>query len=106
MLDIFSMLSDQSRTQFNELLSQLWNELCADEVFDGCLRIGVGVDVYIELEGVSWLRQRRPGGTRRHTTYSFSSVSCAISGIVIVPLTSSSSLVLPYWSACVEQKTL
>ena len=51
MLDIFSVLGDQSRTQFNELLSQLWNKLCADEVFDGRLGIGVGVDVYVELGG-------------------------------------------------------
>src|SRR4051812_45264820 len=34
-------------------------------------------------------------GTMKHTTYSFSSVSWATSGTVIVPLTSSSSFVLP-----------
>jgi hypothetical protein len=62
MLDIFSVFSNQGRAQLNELLSQLWNKLCADEVFDRGLGICIGVDVYVELSGVSWVVQRRPGG--------------------------------------------
>lgn len=47
-----------------------------------------------------------PKGTSRRTTYSCSSVSWATSGTVIVPLTSSSSLVLPSLSAWFGQSWL
>ena len=52
MLDIFSMLFDQSRTKCLEYLSQLWNKLCADELFHWCLLLSFCVDVDLELRAV------------------------------------------------------
>lgn len=101
-LDILAMLGNQGGTQLCELLPKLWDNLGPDELFNGSFGAGVRVDIYVEL-GTLVDIQKRPWGMRRRTTYSFSSVSCATSGTVIVPVTSSSSLVLPGWSAEILQ---
>ena len=74
-LDVLAVLSNQGRAKLCKFLSELGDEFSADEVFYWCLRVGIRVDVYVKLCSSQLSHTRRPVGTRRHTTYSFSSVS-------------------------------
>lgn len=98
-LDVLSVLADEGGAQLGEDGAQLGDEGGADEVLYGLLGGGFGEDVDVELggEGVNgvdyWVGLGgREGG---HTTYSSSSVSWATSGMVMLPLTVSSSAVFP-----------
>ena len=62
MLDILSVLSNESRAELYKFLPQLWNNLCADKVLNGSFAVGIRVDVYVELARVSWALHRAHGG--------------------------------------------
>lgn len=108
MLNVLSVLIDQSRAKLDECSAQLGHYLCANKVLDGLLLRGLGIYARIKL-----LEKRLASVTRNfgyfttgggncsskqrdsHTTNSSSSVSWATSGILIEPVTSSFSLVVP-----------
>lgn len=50
MLDVLAVLRDQGAGQLEEGLAQLRDELRPDEVLDGLLLFGLGVDVDVEYE--------------------------------------------------------
>lgn len=49
-LDVLAVLGDQGGEELEEFAAQLGDELGADEVLDGLLLFGVGVDVNVELQ--------------------------------------------------------
>lgn len=96
MLDVFAVLADEGGAQLGEDVTQLGDDGGADKVLYGLLGGGFGEDVDIELGGeglMGWTMGI--GGQGGHTTYSSSSVSWATSGMVMLPLTASSSAVFP-----------
>ena len=98
MLQVLTMLGNESGGEFLQRFANLWDDGGADEVFDGLFFSAGTVDFYLELEmeaSVSGSEVVDERSSREHTTYSSSSVSCATSGTVIDPATSSLSFVLP-----------
>ena len=49
MLNVFTVLDDEVRTEFDESFTKLWGYLGADEVFHGLFGAGFGVYVDIKL---------------------------------------------------------
>ena len=50
-MDVLAMLGDERRTQLDELLAQLREDLGANKGFDGLFRGVFGVNVYLKLGG-------------------------------------------------------
>ena len=81
-----------------KFLPELWFNFGSNQGFDGLLRRRLFFYRYVELQSeaiISPMIEKLDRMVREHTTYSSSSVSWATSGIVMVPSTSSSSLVEP-----------
>lgn len=98
-LEILAVLGDQSVGEAGQRLAEVGDKLGAHQVLYGLLGVGIGVVLNLELWRVYRLvlcyLSPWQGEKRGRTTNSSSSVSWATSGILMVPLTSSSSLVLP-----------
>lgn len=56
MLDIFPMLGNHGRRNLQELLSQLWYEFRADQIFNRLLLLRLGMNIDVKLRGVSTWR--------------------------------------------------
>lgn len=98
MLKVFSVLCNECRTKFLKLLAELRSEFRAYQIFDRLLGAGIGMNADIKLKQISMstgFSSNFRKAYREHTTYSSSSVSCAASGIVMVPLTPSAPLIFP-----------
>ena len=107
MLNVLSVLIDQSRTKLDKCSAQLGHYLRANQILDGLFLRGLGIYARIKLlekllASVTRIGYFTTGGGNcsskqrdSHTTNSSSSVSWATSGILIEPVTSSFSLVVP-----------
>ena len=100
MLDVLAVLSHDGWSKLRKALAKLWEDLGSHEILDRLFASVLGIDIYVKLYVGQYtcleMRKMIKGCERRErTTYSSSSVSCATSGMVIVPLASSPSLFLP-----------
>jgi hypothetical protein len=106
-LQVLAVLGNQGWAEFGQCLAQLGYDFGAHQVLDWLLGSGVGVVLDLELIFKSKII-RREDFRGKHTTNSSSSVSWATSGMLIEPVTSSASVVLPIgipYFSCLEEIT-
>jgi hypothetical protein len=48
-LNVLPVLGNEGWAKLCKFFSELWDDFGADQVFNGCLRTGIGVDVYVKL---------------------------------------------------------